>query len=123
MHPACAEALSPNDVVLGMIRSLTVADRKRGLGSDHATQYVSRHNLNVTRCRMHSHCRESRMWHVIEIDFDFCLSQHHTYSDWWSLAVRCCVRTITSLMLLLWSETDENVLLCNVMLCDAVIFF
>ena len=30
--------------------------------------------------------------------------------------VRCCVLTITSLMLLLWSETDGNVLLCYVML-------
>ena len=25
--------------------------------------------------------------------------------------VRCCVQTITSLMFLLWNETDENVLL------------
>ena len=30
--------------------------------------------------------------------------------------VRCCVLTITSLMIRLWSETDGNVLLCYVML-------
>ena len=48
----------------------------------------------------------------VGIDFDYFLTQHLVQigSDM-VVSVRCCVRTITSLMLLLGSETDENVLL------------
>ena len=78
LGPACVKARSPNDVVVReMMRSPTAADRKRRLGSERATGlqssgsqpwrdlYVSKHNLNVTRCGTRSQCSESLMWLVM----------------------------------------------------------